>query len=133
MAESAVTIVGNLTGDMELRYTNGGQPIATGTLAVSRRFQKDNEWTEQTSFIRIAAWGKLGENLAESATKGTRLIVTGRLEQREYEKKDGTKGSSVEVVADDAGLSVRWDSAQSLRVARDKPTSKAPKTEEEPW
>lgn len=133
MADSTVTVVGNLTADMELRYTTGGQSVATGNLAVSRRFQQNGEWTEQTSFFKVAAWGKLGENLVESTSKGTRLIVTGRLEQREYEKKDGTKGSSVEIVADEAGLSVRWDPAQSMRVAREKQVRPAPATDEEPW
>ena len=132
MADSTVTVVGNLTSDLDIRYTTAGQAIATGNIAVSRRYQSNGEWTEQTSFFKIAAWGKLGENLVQSTSKGTRIIVTGRLEQREYEKKDGTKGSSVEIVADDAGLSVRWDPAESMRVARDKPAAK-PAVDEEPW
>lgn len=132
MADSTVTVVGNLTSDLDIRYTTGGQAIATGNIAVSRRYQSNGEWTEQTSFFKIAAWGKLGENLVQSTSKGSRIIVTGRLEQREYEKKDGTKGSSVEIVADDAGLSVRWDPAESMRVAREKPVAK-PADDEEPW
>jgi len=132
VADSTVTVVGNLTSDLDIRYTTGGQAIATGNIAVSRRYQSNGEWTEQTSFFKIAAWGKLGENLVQSTSKGSRIIVTGRLEQREYEKKDGTKGSSVEIVADDAGLSVRWDPAESMRVAREKPVAK-PADDEEPW
>lgn len=134
MADSTVTVAGNLTSDMELRYTTGGQSIATGTIAVSRRYQVNGEWTEQTSFFKVAAWGKMGENLVQSTAKGTRIIVTGRLEQREYEKKDGTKGSSVEIVADEAGVSVKWDPAQSMRAEREKFSKPKPAAEEEePW
>lgn len=133
MADSTVTVAGNLTGDMELRFTPGGQSIATGNIAVSRRYQVNGEWTEQTSFFKIAVWGKMGENLVQSTSKGTRIIVTGRLEQREYEKKDGTKGSSVEIVAEEAGLSVKWDPAQSMRAEREKPARKQQASDEEPW
>lgn len=131
MADSTVTVAGNLTSDMELRYTTGGQSIATGTIAVSRRYQVNGEWTEQTSFFKVAAWGKMGENLVQSTAKGTRIIVTGRLEQREYEKKDGTKGSSVEIVADEAGVSVKWDPAQSMRAEREKFSKPKPVVEDE--
>jgi len=124
MADSTITVIGNLSRDVELRYTNGGKAQVSGSVAVNRRYQVNGEWKEEVSFINFAAWDKLAENLAQSATKGTRLIITGRLEQREYEKKDGTKQSIVQIVADDAGLSLRWDSAQSDRVERSKPRAK---------
>jgi len=119
MADSTVTLVGNLTRDPELRFTTGGRGQASFGLAVSRRYQVNNEWQEQTSFFNIVAWGTLGENIAASLTKGTRVIVTGRLEQRSYETKEGEKRSVVEVIADEIGPSLRWARADVERVARE--------------
>lgn len=115
MADSTVTLVGNLTRDPELRFTQGGRAVATLGIAVSRRYQVNNEWQEQTSFFNIVCWGTLGENAAASLTKGTRIMVTGRLEQRSYETQDGEKKSIVEVVADEIGPSLRWAQAQVER------------------
>jgi single-strand DNA-binding protein len=112
MADSTVTLVGNLTRDPELRFTQSGQAIATLGIAVSRRYQQNGEWQEKTSFFNITAWGQLGENAASSLSKGSRAIVTGRLEQRSYETADGEKRSVVEVVADEIGPSLRWATAQ---------------------
>ncbi len=119
MADNSVTLVGNLTRDPELRFTTGGRGVASFGLAVSRRYQVNNEWQEQTSFFNVVAWGTLGENAAASLTKGTRLIVTGRLEQRQYETNDGEKRSVVEVIADEIGPSLRWARAEVERIARD--------------
>ena len=91
MADSTVTIVGNITRDPELRFTAGGKGIASFGLAVNRRWQQNGEWQEKVSFFNVTAWDTLGENIAASLTKGTRVIVTGRLEQREYETKEGEK------------------------------------------
>jgi single-strand DNA-binding protein len=112
MADSTATIVGNLTRDPELRFTQGGRAVCTLGLAVSRRYQVNNEWQEQTSFFNVVAWGQLGENAASSLTKGTRVLVTGRLEQRSYETQNGEKRNAVEIVADEIGPSLRWASAQ---------------------
>ena len=112
MTDSTVTLVGNLTRDPELRFTQSGQAIATLGIAVSRRYQQNGEWQEKTSFFNITAWGQLGENAASSLSKGSRAIVTGRLEQRSYETQDGEKRSVVEVVADEIGPSLRWATAQ---------------------
>jgi single-strand DNA-binding protein len=79
---------------------------------VSRRYQQNGEWQEKTSFFNITAWGQLGENAASSLSKGSRTIVTGRLEQRSYETAEGEKRSVVEVVADEIGPSLRWATAQ---------------------
>lgn len=117
-SENSVTVVGNLTRDPELRYTTSGRGVASFGLAVSRRYMQNNEWQEVTSFFNVVAWGDLGENLAASVEKGARLIVTGRLEQRSYEK-DGEKKSIVEIVADEAGPSLRWAQAQVERISRD--------------
>jgi single-strand DNA-binding protein len=109
-----VTLIGNVTRDPELRFTASGSAMATFGLAVSRRWQnrQNNEWEEQTSFFDIVCWRELGENVSESVTKGTRVIVTGRLEQRSWETENGDRRSKVEVVADEVGPSLRWASAQ---------------------
>ena len=119
MADSTVTIVGNLTRDPELRFTAGGKGIASFGVAVNRRYQQNGEWQEKVSFFNVTAWDNLGENVAASLTKGTRVIVTGRLEQREYETKEGEKRSVVEIVADEIGPSLRWARAEVERIARD--------------
>ncbi len=119
MADSTVTIVGNLTRDPELRFTTGGKGIASFGVAVNRRWQQGGEWQEKVSFFNVTAWDSLGENVAASLTKGARVIVTGRLEQREYETKEGEKRNVVEIVADEIGPSLRWARAEVERIARD--------------
>ena len=120
MADNSVTIVGNLTRDPELRYTNTGRSMAQFGVAVNRRWQnrQSGEWEEQVSFFNISAWGDLGENAAASCPKGTRVIVTGRLEQRSYETQQGEKRSVVEIVADEIGPSLRWAQATVNRTER---------------
>jgi single-strand DNA-binding protein len=118
-SENSVTLVGNLTKDPELRYTTGGRGVASFGLAVNRRYQVNGEWQEQVSFFNIVAWGDLGENAAASLNKGNRVIVTGRLEQRSYETREGEKRSVTEVVADELGPSLRWAQAQVERISRD--------------
>lgn len=119
MADSNVTIVGNLTRDPELRFTAGGKGIASMGVAVNRRWQQNGEWQEKASFFNVTAWDTLGENAAASLTKGMRVVVTGRLEQREYETKEGEKRNVVEIVADEIGPSLRWARAEVERIARD--------------
>ena len=120
MADSTVTIVGNITRDPELRYTGSGRSVTTFGVAVNRRWQnrQSGEWEEQVSFFNISAWGDLGENAAASCPKGTRVIVTGRLEQRSYETQQGEKRSVVEIVADEIGPSLRWAQANVNRTER---------------
>jgi single-strand DNA-binding protein len=118
-SENNVTLVGNLTRDPELRYTQSGRGVASFGLAVNRRYQQNGEWQEQTSFFNIVAWGDLGENAAASLNKGHRIVVTGRLQQREYESREGEKRTTVEVVADELGPSLRWAQAQIERISRD--------------
>ena len=119
MADSNVTLVGNLTKDPEIRFTSGGRGNCSFGLAVNRRWQQNGEWQEQTSFFNVVAWGTLAENAAASLTKGTRVVVTGRLEQRTWETPQGEKRSIVEVNADEIGPSLRWAQAQIERIARD--------------
>lgn len=114
MADSTTTIVGNLTADSELRYTPGGSPVANFGVAVNRRWQKDGEWQEETSFLDVVCYGTLAENVAGSLQKGDRVLVTGRVQQRSWEAQDGTKRSKVEVVADEVGPSLRWATVPSV-------------------
>jgi len=110
---NTVTVVGNITRDPELRFTASGQAKATIGLAVNRRWQnrQTSEWEEATSFFNVVAWGAMGENASESLPKGSRIIVTGRLEQRSWETDNGEKRSVVEIVADEIGPSLRWATA----------------------
>ena len=118
-SENSVTLVGNVTKDPELRYTTGGRGVASFGLAVNRRYQVNGEWQEQVSFFNVVAWGDLGENAAASINKGNRVIVTGRLEQRSYETKEGEKRNVTEVIADELGPSLRWAQVQIERINRD--------------
>lgn len=97
-----VILMGNLTRDIELRTTPNGQSVASFSLAVTRTW-KDQSGTQQdqTSFINCVAWGKVGEILAQYVKKGSPLLVSGRLDQRSYEDKDGNKRQAVEVVVED--------------------------------
>ncbi len=115
-----VTIIGNLTRDPELRFTPSGAAVANFGLAVNRRWrnQQTNEWEEQVSFFDIVCWRELAENVAESLTKGSRVMVSGRLDQRSWETDNGEKRSKVEVVADEIGPSLRWATAQVTRNER---------------
>ena len=118
-----VTLVGNITRDPELRFTGSGQAKVNFGLAVNRRWQNrtTQEWEEQVSFFNIIAWGELGENASESLQKGSRAIVTGRLEQRSYETEDGEKKQVFEIVADEIGPSLRWATAQVTKTERKGP------------
>jgi single-strand DNA-binding protein len=118
MADSNVTITGTLTRDPELRFTQGGRGVATLGVAVNYRYQRNNEWVEEASFFNVTAWGTLGENASSSLTKGMRVIVTGRLQQRSYETQQGEKRSVVEIIADEIGPSLRWATAQVEKIAR---------------
>ena len=117
---NTVTLVGNVTRDPELRFTPSGQARAGFGLAVSRRWQNrsTSEWEEQTSFFNVVCWREQAENVSESLTKGARVVVTGRLEQRSYETAEGEKRSVVEVVADEVGPSLRWATAQVVKNER---------------
>jgi len=120
MADSTVTVVGNLTRDPEIRYTAGGAAKASFGVAVSRRWQnrQSNEWEEQTSFFNVVCWREMAENVTESLGKGSRVVVTGRLEQRSWETENGEKRNTVEIVADEIGPSLRWATAQITRNER---------------
>ncbi len=116
--ETTITLVGNLTRDPELRFTPSGAAVADFTVAsTSRTFDRQtNEWKDgDTLFIRCSAWRQLAENVAGSLTKGTRVVVTGSLKVREYERQDGGRGTSVEMTVDEVGPSLRNATAQVTR------------------
>ena len=120
MPDNSVTLVGNVTREPELRYTAAGQAMAKFGLAVNRRWQnrQTNTWEESTSFFDVVAWREMAENVGESITKGTRVVVTGRMEQRSYENQAGEKRSAVELVADEIGPSLRWATAKVVKNER---------------
>src|SRR4051812_17411383 len=120
MADNSITIVGNLTRAPEIRYTSSGQANARLGIAVSRRWQnrQTNEWEERTSFFNVVVWRDMAENISDTLTKGTRVIVNGRLEQRSWETEQGDKRSVVEIVADEIGPSLRWATAEVKRSER---------------
>ncbi|NBV90395.1 MAG: single-stranded DNA-binding protein [Actinobacteria bacterium] len=116
-----VTVTGNLTGDPELRFTPNGQAVASFTVASTTRVldRNTNEWKDgDTLFLRCSVWRQYAENVAESLTKGTRVIVTGRLKQRSYETKEGEKRTVVEMDVDDVGPVLRNATAKVTRVNR---------------
>lgn len=117
---STVSIAGNLTRDPELRFTPNGAPVVTFGVAVNRRWQNrdSQQWEESVSFFNVTCWRDLAENVAETLQKGSRVIVTGRLDQRSWTTQDGEKRSVVEVVADEVGPSLRWATAAITRNER---------------
>lgn len=117
---NTVTLVGNITRDPELRFTNTGQATASFGLAVNRRWQnrQTQEWEEATSFFDVVCWRELAENVALSLTKGMRVVVAGRLEQRTWETDEGDRRAKVEIVADEVGPSLRFATADVHRVER---------------
>jgi single-strand DNA-binding protein len=119
--DTPITIVGNLVDDPELRFTPSGQPVARFRVASTPRF-RDNatgEWRDGDSlFLTCNVWRQAAENVAESLTRGMRVIVSGRLRQRSYETKEGEKRTVYEVEADEVGPSLRNASAKVNRAAR---------------
>lgn len=118
--EPTITIVGNLTADPELRYLSSGIPVASFTVASTPRTlnKQTQQWDDgEAMFVRCSVWREYGENVANSLTKGTRVIVTGRLQSRSYEK-DGQKRSSLELQVDEIGPSLRYATAQVVKASR---------------
>jgi len=119
--DTVITVVGNLTGDPELRFTPSGAAVANFTVASTpRSFDKQsNEWKDgDTLFMRCSVWREAAENVAESLTKGMRVIVQGRLVQRSYETREGEKRTVVELQVDEVGPSLRYASAKVTRAQR---------------
>ncbi len=116
-----VTVIGNLTNDPELRFTPSGAAVASFTVASSSRVldKTTNEWKDgETVFMRCSVWRQYAENVAESLTKGTRVIVSGRLRQRSYETREGEKRQVMELEVEDVGPALRYATTKVYRVAR---------------
>jgi single-strand DNA-binding protein len=119
--DTAITIAGNLVDDPELRFTPAGQPVARFRVASTPRYldKNTNEWKDGDSlFLTCNVWRQAAENVAESLTRGMRVIVSGRLRQRSYETKEGEKRTVYEIEVDDVGPSLRNASAKVNKVAR---------------
>jgi single-strand DNA-binding protein len=120
---NSITVVGNITRDPEMRFTASGVSTVSFGVAVNRswRNQQTNDWEERTSFFNVVCWRELADNVGASLKKGTRVVVTGRLEQRSWETEQGEKRSVVEIVADEVAPSLRFATADVHRVERSGP------------
>lgn len=119
--ETTITVVGNLTNDPELRFTPSGAAVASFTVASTpRTFDRaSNEWKDgETLFLRCSVWRQYAENVAESLTRGSRVIVVGRLKQRSYETREGEKRTVIEMDVDDVGPALRNATAKVTKAAR---------------
>jgi len=119
--DTIITIVGNLTNDPELRFTPSGAAVANFTVASTpRSFDRNsNEWKDQpTLFMRCSVWREAAENVAESLTRGMAVIVQGRLQQRDYETKEGEKRTVVELACEEVGPSLRRATAKVTKAQR---------------
>jgi single-strand DNA-binding protein len=119
--ETTITVIGNLTNDPELRFTPSGSAVANFTIASTPRTfdRQSNEWKDgETLFLRASVWREAAENVAESLTKGMRVIVSGRLKSRSYETKEGEKRTVVELEVEEIGPSLRYANAKVNRAER---------------
>lgn len=119
--ETTITVIGNLTNDPELRFTPSGSAVANFTIASTPRTfdRQSNEWKDgETLFLRASVWREAAENVAESLTKGMRVIVSGRLKSRSYETKEGEKRTVIELEVDEIGPSLRSANAKVNRTNR---------------
>jgi single-strand DNA-binding protein len=141
--ETVITVVGNLTSDPELRYTQNGLAVANFTIASTpRSFDRaSNDWKDGDAlFLRASVWREFAEHVAGSLTKGSRVVATGRLKQRSYETKEGEKRTSIELEVDEIGPSLRYATAQVTRTSSSREggavgggRSGAPGATDEPW
>lgn len=118
--ETTITVVGNLTADPELRYTQNGVAVANFTIASTPRTydRQSGEWKDgEPLFLRASVWREFAEHVANSLTKGARVVATGRLRQRSYETKEGEKRTSIELEVDEIGPSLRYATAAVTRQA----------------
>ena len=119
--ETPITIVGNLTGDPELRFIQSGAAVANFTVASTPRAfdRQSNEWKDgETLFMRCSLWREAAENVAESLHRGTRVVVTGRLVSRSWETPEGEKRTVMEMQADEVGPSLRYATASVTKAQR---------------
>ncbi len=134
--ETIITVVGNLTADPELRYTQSGLAVANFTIASTpRSFDRaSNEWKDgEALFLRASCWREFAEHVAGSLTKGTRVIASGRLKQRSYETKEGEKRTTIELEVDEIGPSLRYANATVTRAPGGSGGGGRGGAVEEPW
>ena len=141
--DTVITIIGNLTADPEMRFTPSGAAVASFTVASTPRTfdRQSNEWKDgETLFMRCSIWRDAAENVAESLTKGTRVIASGRLVQRSYTTKTGEQRTVVEMQVDEIGPSLRYAKAQVTRqprgqggAGRQAQSSQSPAAGQDPW
>jgi len=140
--ETVITVVGNLTADPELRYTQNGLPVANFTIASTpRNFDRAaNEWKDGDAlFLRASVWREFAEHVAGSLTKGMRVIAQGRLRQRSYQDREGNQRTAIELEVDEIGPSLRYATAQVTRATSSHGAGAsggqpaAAQTSEEPW
>lgn len=136
--ETTVTVIGNLTADPELRFTQSGAAVANFTVASTPRTydRTAGEWKDgDTLYMRCSIWREPAENLAESLTKGARVIVVGRLTQRSYETREGEKRTVIELVADEVAASTRYATVKINRATRagGNVSSRPAAPSEDPW
>jgi single-strand DNA-binding protein len=133
--DTTITVVGNLVQDPELRFLPNGAAVANFTVASTpSHFDKaSGRWVDDPAlFLRCNAWRQLAENVAESLTRGTRVVVTGRLRQRSFETKEGEKRTVIELEVDEVGPSLRYATAKVSKVERSGP-SQASAPASDPW
>ena len=137
--ETIITVVGNITADPELRYTQNGLPVANLTIASTPRTldKASGEWKDSDAlFMRCSVWREFAEHVAGSLTKGIRVIAQGRLRQRSYQDRDGNNRTAIELEVDEIGPSLRYATAQVTRAASNRqggqPAASAPEAEQ-PW
>jgi single-strand DNA-binding protein len=119
--ETVITVIGNLTADPELRFTSSGAAVASFTVASTPRTfdRQSGEWKDgEALFLRCNIWRQAAENVAESLTRGARVVVQGRLKQRSFETKEGEKRTVVELEVDEIGPSLRYATAKVNKVSR---------------
>ena len=119
--DTVITVIGNLTADPELRFTPNGAAVANFTIASTPRTfdRQTNEWKDgETLFLRASVWREAAENVAETLTKGTRVIAQGRLKARTYDDREGNKRTSYELDVDEIGPSLRYATAKVTRAQR---------------
>lgn len=114
-----VTVEGNLVADLELRFTNNGTPVANLTVAVNHSRKVGDGWEDEANFVDVTLFGALAEQATETFDKGDRVIVNGRLAQRNWEDNDGNKRSKLEIVAEVVAPSLRYATAAITRIKRD--------------
>ena len=134
--ETILTVIGNLTADPELRYTQNGLPVANFTIASTPRSfdRQSNEWKDGDAlFLRCSVWREFAENVAGSLKKGMRVVAQGRLTQRSYQDRDGNNRVSIELQVDEIGPSLRYATAQVTRAARQDGAARSQGQQVENW